>query len=87
MEDSKRTTHDADDDLRNRDIKIYVNGEIVHRDSLLNRIERIAGITGLDLDDADDRFSLQLALKLRAFLAAACPGKERPTTRGRRRST
>ncbi|MFV2035871.1 MAG: aminotransferase class IV, partial [Halocynthiibacter sp.] len=26
------TTHDADDDIRNRDIKIYVNGEIVHRD-------------------------------------------------------
>lgn len=28
-----RTTHDADDDARNRDIKIYVNGEIVHRDA------------------------------------------------------
>ena len=27
-----KTTHDADDDPRNRDIKIYVNGEIVHRD-------------------------------------------------------
>jgi branched-chain amino acid aminotransferase len=27
------TTHDADDDLRNRDIKIYVNGDIVHRDA------------------------------------------------------
>lgn len=26
------TTHDADEDARNRDIKIYVNGEIVHRD-------------------------------------------------------
>ena len=26
------TTHDADEDLRNRDIKIYVNGDIVHRD-------------------------------------------------------
>jgi len=26
------TTHDAEDDIRNRDIKIYVNGEIVHRD-------------------------------------------------------
>ncbi len=26
------TTHDADDDVRNRDIKIYVNGDIVHRD-------------------------------------------------------
>ena len=27
-----QTTHDADDDIRNRDIKIYVNGELVHRD-------------------------------------------------------
>jgi branched-chain amino acid aminotransferase len=26
------STHDADEDVRNRDIKIYVNGEIVHRD-------------------------------------------------------
>ncbi|MFC6636721.1 aminotransferase class IV [Sulfitobacter sp. JBTF-M27] len=26
------TTHDADEDVRNRDIKIYVNGDIVHRD-------------------------------------------------------
>jgi branched-chain amino acid aminotransferase len=26
------TTHDAEQDTRNRDIKIYVNGEIVHRD-------------------------------------------------------
>ena len=27
-----QTTHDADEDTRNRDIQIYVNGEIVHRD-------------------------------------------------------
>ena len=27
-----QTTHDADEDTRNRDIKIYVNGDIVHRD-------------------------------------------------------
>ena len=27
------TTHDADDDPRNRDILIYVNGELVHRDA------------------------------------------------------
>ncbi|MEP3635751.1 MAG: aminotransferase class IV [Paracoccaceae bacterium] len=32
MPETKRTTHDADEDLRNMDIKIYVNGEIVHRD-------------------------------------------------------
>lgn len=28
---TKKTTHDAEDDVRNRDIKIYVNGKIVHR--------------------------------------------------------
>lgn len=27
-----QTTHDAEEDIRNRQIKIYVNGEIVHRD-------------------------------------------------------
>ena len=29
--DEPVTTHDAEDDIRNRDIKIYINGEIVHR--------------------------------------------------------
>ncbi len=28
----KKTTHDAEEDARNRDIRIYVNGEILHRD-------------------------------------------------------
>jgi len=28
-----QTTHDADEDIRNRDILIYVNGEILHRDA------------------------------------------------------
>lgn len=32
MTDTKKTTHDADEDARNRDIKIYVNGDLVHRD-------------------------------------------------------
>jgi branched-chain amino acid aminotransferase len=32
MSKDSHSTHDAQDDLRNRDIKIYVNGEIVHRD-------------------------------------------------------
>ena len=32
MTDADHTTHDAMDDPRNRDIKIYVNGDIVHRD-------------------------------------------------------
>lgn len=32
MSTDQSTTHDAEDDIRNRDIKIYVNGDIVHRD-------------------------------------------------------
>ena len=32
MTETKHTTHDAADDIRNQDIKIYVNGDIVHRD-------------------------------------------------------
>ncbi|MEO9514933.1 MAG: aminotransferase class IV [Paracoccaceae bacterium] len=32
MTDTKHTTHDADDDIRNQNVKIYVNGDIVHRD-------------------------------------------------------
>ncbi|MEP6065387.1 MAG: aminotransferase class IV [Paracoccaceae bacterium] len=32
MSETQKTTHDADDDIRNLDIKIYVNGEIVPRD-------------------------------------------------------
>jgi purine catabolism regulator len=47
----------------------------LHRNSLLYRLERIAEITGLDLDDADARFALQLALKLRPFVLNACPAE------------
>ena len=32
MTEKTKTTHDAEDDPRNRDIRIYVNGDIVHRD-------------------------------------------------------
>jgi branched-chain amino acid aminotransferase len=32
MIDARTTTHDAEEDPRNRDIRIWVNGEIVHRD-------------------------------------------------------
>ncbi len=32
MSNQKRTTHDSDEDPRNHDIKIYVNGELFHRD-------------------------------------------------------
>ena len=44
----------------------------LHRNSLLYRLERIGQITELDLDDADDRFSLQLALKLQSLLSVSC---------------
>ncbi|WP_425044739.1 aminotransferase class IV [Primorskyibacter sp. S87] len=30
--DASHTTHDSEEDIRNRDIQIYVNGDIVHRD-------------------------------------------------------
>ena len=30
--DSAPSTHDAEEDLRNRDIQIYVNGKLYHRD-------------------------------------------------------
>jgi purine catabolism regulator len=36
----------------------------LHRNSLLYRLERISEITGRDLNDEDDRFSLQLALRM-----------------------
>ena len=40
----------------------------LHRNSLLYRLERIRDITGLDLDEPDDRFSLLLALRIRPLL-------------------
>lgn len=40
----------------------------IHRNTLTYRLERIAAITRLDLNDPDARFSLQLALKLRPVL-------------------
>ena len=43
----------------------------LHRNSLLYRLERITAITGMDLGDADDCFSLQLALKIRHFIESA----------------
>lgn len=40
----------------------------IHRNTLTYRLEQIATITQLDLDDPDARFSLHLALKLRPVL-------------------
>ena len=40
----------------------------LHRNSLIYRLERIAQIAGADLQEAEDRFALQLALKLLPLL-------------------
>ena len=40
----------------------------LHRNSLIYRLERIAEVTSADLEDAEDRFALQLALKLLPLL-------------------
>jgi DNA-binding PucR family transcriptional regulator len=42
------------------------NALFLHRNSLRYRLARIRALTGLDLDDADDRLALQVALLLRA---------------------
>lgn len=41
----------------------------VHRNTLVYRLERIAELTGLDLEDADNRLILNLALKVQRVLA------------------
>ncbi len=43
----------------------------IHRNTLAYRLNRIAEITCLDLDDADVRLNLHLALKAREVLKAA----------------
>ena len=40
----------------------------LHRNSLIYRLRRIAEVAGVNLDDAEDRFNLQLALKLMPLL-------------------
>ena len=40
----------------------------LHRNTVRNRIDRIAQLTGRRLDDGDDRMELWLALKARAAL-------------------
>ncbi len=46
----------------------------VHRNTLVYRLERISELTDLDLDDADNRLILHLALKIQRVLATL-PGK------------
>jgi purine catabolism regulator len=41
----------------------------VHRNTLVYRLERISELTGLDLDDPDNRLVLHLALKVQRVLA------------------
>lgn len=43
----------------------------VHRNTLVYRLDKIAELTNLDLDDADNRLILQLALKIQRVLATA----------------
>lgn len=43
----------------------------IHRNTLTYRLEQIAVITQLNLDDPDARFSLQFALKLRPLIRQA----------------
>jgi purine catabolism regulator len=40
----------------------------IHRNSLLYRLERVAQITGMDLDNPDTRLAVHLALKVRKML-------------------
>jgi purine catabolism regulator len=42
----------------------------LHRNSLLYRLERIQGVLQADLEDADTRLSLQVALKMRHTLSS-----------------
>ncbi len=46
----------------------------VHRNTLVYRLERISELTGLDLEEADNRLILHLALKIQRVLATI-PGK------------
>jgi purine catabolism regulator len=43
----------------------------IHRNSLLYRMERIAQLTGLDLNNPDTRLAVHLALKVRKMLKPA----------------
>jgi purine catabolism regulator len=45
----------------------------IHRNSLLYRMERIAQLTGLDVNNPDTRLAVHLALKVRKMLKPAAP--------------
>lgn len=46
----------------------------VHRNTLVYRLERISDLTGMNLDDADNRLILHLALKVQRVLATLSGG-------------
>lgn len=48
----------------------------VHRNTLVYRLQRISRLTNLDLDDAENRLMLHLALKIQRVLATV-PGRQR----------
>ncbi len=53
----------------NGNLAAAAEGLDVHRNTLVYRLERISELTGLDLDDADNRLILNLALKVQRVLA------------------
>jgi DNA-binding PucR family transcriptional regulator len=57
----------------------------MHHRTVSYRLQRIADLTGLRLDDQEDRFRVQLACKILGLGSASEPcGPEVPTTEGKR---
>mgnify|MGYP005849495339 CR=1 FL=1 len=54
-------------------LQATANALFLHRNSLAYRLRRIEEVSGLDLDDFEDRFRLQLALKARQILTRPGP--------------
>ena len=52
-------------------LKETADALFLHRNSLAYRLRRIAEVTGYNLDDIEDRFRLQLALKARQLLSTS----------------
>ncbi|MEO9162136.1 MAG: helix-turn-helix domain-containing protein [Casimicrobiaceae bacterium] len=50
---------------RNCNVSACARALDIRRQSLVYRLEKIRGITGCDLDNAQQRFALQVALRLR----------------------
>jgi purine catabolism regulator len=52
----------------NGNISQAADALFIHRNTLIYRMERIAEITGLDLDNTETRLALQLALRIHKML-------------------